>query len=53
MADEDTVMSSMRVPKVKNYSAAERQITAEQLMREAPAYKTEEYRAPSSIHIMD
>ena len=55
MADqkEDVVLGSMKIPKVKNYSAAERQITAEQLMREAPAYVTEQYKAPTSIHIMD
>jgi crooked neck len=50
---EETSIGTMRIPKIKNYSAAPQQITAEQLMREAPAYKTEEYRAPSSLHIMD
>ena len=51
--NEAATMSTMRIPKIKNYNAATQQITAEQLMREVPAYKTEEYRAPSSVHIMD
>lgn len=51
--DSESAMGTMRIPKIKNYNAASQQITAEQLMREVPAYKTEEYRAPSSIHIMD
>jgi crooked neck len=44
---------TMRVPKIKNNNAATQQITAEQLMREVPAYNTDEYRAPSNLHIMD
>lgn len=43
----------MRIPKIKNYNPAPLQITAEQLMREVPAYRTDEYKPPSSVHIMD
>ena len=50
---DNAVQSSMRIPKIKNYNAAPQQITAEQLMREVPAYRTEEYRPPSQIHVMD
>lgn len=44
---------TMRIPKIKNYNSAPQQITAEQLMREVPAYKTDEYHAPSALHVMD
>lgn len=49
----NSATSTMRIPKIKNYSAAPQQITAEQLMREVPAYRTDDYRPPSSVHVMD
>jgi len=36
----------MRVAKIKNYTPAEIQITAEQLLRESQAYRQDEYKAP-------
>jgi crooked neck len=51
--DSDVTMGTMRIPKIKNFTAAAKQITAEQLMREVPAYKTSELKGPSSVHIMD
>jgi crooked neck len=37
---------TMRVAKIKNYTPAEIQITAEQLLRESQAYRMDEYRPP-------
>ncbi len=42
MAEEDATMTTMRIPKIKNFGAAAQQITAEQLMREVPAYRTKD-----------
>ena len=36
----------MRVAKIKNYTPAEIQITAEQLLRESQAYRMEDFKAP-------
>ena len=39
----------MKVPKVKNFTPAPVQITAEQLMREVPAYRTDDYLPLSAM----
>jgi len=39
-------LGTMRVAKIKNYTPAEIQITAEQLLRESQAYRMDDYKAP-------
>ena len=39
-------LGTMRVAKIKNYTPAEIQITAEQLLRESQAYRLDEYKPP-------
>ena len=51
--DTEVAPGLMKVPRVKNNNPAEKQITAEQLMREVPAYRTDEYVAPNQNHVMD
>ena len=51
--DTEVAPGMMKVPRVKNTNPAEQQITAEQLMREVPAYRTDDYVSPSQDHVMD
>lgn len=52
-SDAPVQQGVMKVPAIKNSNPAPQQITAEQLMREVPAYRPPAYRPPSQVHIMD
>ena len=51
--NQQSTSSIMRIPKIKNYTPAAVQITAEQLIREVPSFRTDEPRAASRVHVMD